>query len=280
MATEKTSQIQYEITPPKGLVSINFPEIWRFRNLFYIFVWRDVKVRYKQTFVGIAWAIFQPLLTMLIFTIFFGRLAKIPSDGMPYPIFVYSGLLLWNYFSTALTNASDSLIINDSIIKKIYFPRLILPISASVTPTIDFLFSLAVLFGLMAYYHYTPSILGIILIPIMLLISFLFASGLGIFLASINVKYRDVRYILPFFIQMLLFVTPVIYPVSLIPQKFQWIIYLNPMAGAITVMRSSLLQTGSINWQIIFISLGISIFLLLAGIAYFRKTERFFADIL
>ncbi len=270
---------QYTIEPPKKFANINFSELWRFRELLYIFVWRDIKVRYKQTAVGVAWAVFQPLFTMLIFTIFFGRLAKVPSDGVPYPIFVYCGLLLWNYFSVALTNASDSMIINENIIKKVYFPRLLLPFSTAITPIIDFAVSLIILFILMAFYHFTPHILGIILIPFLLLISLISASGLGILLASINVKYRDVRYALPFFIQMLLFITPVIYPVSMIPAKFQWIILLNPMSGVITTARNAFLH-GTFNWHLPAISLGIGLVLLIVGISYFRKTERFFADIL
>jgi lipopolysaccharide transport system permease protein len=274
------TKIKYEITPPKGLVSLNLPEIWRFRDLLYIFVWRDVKVRYKQTAIGVVWAIFQPLLTMLIFTVFFGRLAQMPSDGIPYPIFVYTGLLLWNYFSVALVNTSDSLILNESIVKKVYFPRLLLPLSTVVTPIVDFVLALIVLVGLMFFYHFTPNLLGLALIPILVSISMLSAWGLGIFLTSVNVKYRDVRHALPFFIQILLFVTPVIYPVSLIPAKYQWIIYLNPMSGVIETARTALLGHGTINWTHLLVSFGISILLVIGGVSYFRKTERYIADIL
>jgi lipopolysaccharide transport system permease protein len=274
------NKLYYEITPPEKLVSINLPEIWRYRDLLYIFVWKDIKVRYKQTAIGVLWAIFQPFLTMIIFTVFFGRLAKMPSDGVPYPIFVYAGLLLWNYFSTALANASDSLVMSEGIIKKVYFPRLILPLATTVTPVVDFLLALVILFGLMIFYHFTPHLLGIILMPILLLISLLSAWGLGVCLASVNVKYRDVRYILPFFLQIMIFLTPVIYPVSMIPQKYQWIIYLNPMAGVIQTARTSLLGSGPINWIVLLISFGISLLLVYGGIYYFRRTERFFADIL
>jgi len=271
---------EYIIAPPKGLVRVDFPEILRYKDLLYIFIWRDIKVRYKQTVLGIVWAIFQPFLTMIIFTVFFGVLVKVPSDGVPYPIFVYSGLLIWTYFSGALTNTNDCLISNESIIKKVYFPRLILPISTTITPLIDFFFALLILFGLMFYYHFTPSVLGIFLLPVLLFITLLSASGLGLFLSSVNAKYRDVRYILPFFIQILMYITPVIYPISLIPQKFQWLMYLNPMAGVITIARSTLLGTASTNWYALLISLGIGVLLLILGVAYFRKTERFFADIL
>ena len=276
----ENSKIEYTIRPPKGLVDVNLPEVWKYRELLYIFAWRDIKVRYKQTVFGIAWAMFQPFVTMVIFTTFFGRLAKIPSDGVPYPIFVYSGLLFWNYFSSALTNASNSLVENGGIINKVYFPRLILPASTAVTPLIDFFFAFLILIGMMIYYHFSPSVLGIILLPILLLISLLSASGLGMFLAAINVKFRDVRFILPFFIQILMYVTPIIYPISIIPSKYQWISSLNPMSGIITFSRSLFLHTSFPNWSHLGISTIAGIILLVFGIAYFRKTERFFADIL
>lgn len=271
---------EHIIGPPKGLVEINLPEIWKYRELLYIFAWRDIKVRYKQTILGIAWAIFQPFVTMVVFSVVFGRLAAIPSEGIPYPIFVYTGLLLWNYFSSALTSASDCLVSNEGIIKKVYFPRLIIPISTAVTPLIDFCFAFIILVGMMIYYHYTPSLLGIIFLPILLLLSLLTASGLGFFLASVNAKFRDVRYILPFFIQILMFISPVIYPPSIIPDQYRWIIAVNPMAGIISFARATLLGSGSVNWLQLGFSGLIGLIILTLGVAYFRKTERFFADIL
>ena len=276
----KEKEFFYEITPPRGLVNFNFPEIWRYRELLFIFAWRDIKVRYKQTVIGIAWAIFQPFITMVVFSVFFGSFAKVPSENIPYPIFVYSGLLLWNYFSNSLTSASECLITNESIIKKVYFPRLLLPFSTAVTPAIDFFFALIVLFVLMIYYHFTPNFIGLILIPVLLITSFLAASGLGLILSALNAKFRDIRYALPFVIQILMFVTPVIYPISIIPAKFQWIMYLNPMTGVINTARTSLLRTGAINWEILLLSIGTSLLFLIAGICYFRKTERFLADTL
>ncbi|MFA5995934.1 MAG: ABC transporter permease [Patescibacteria group bacterium] len=267
------------ITPPTTLLSLNIKEFWRFRELFYIFVWRDVKVRYKQTMLGIAWAVFQPLVTMLIFTVFFGNLAKIPSDGVPYPIFVYAGLLLWNYYSVALTNISTVLVAQESIIKKVYFPRLILPLATALTPTIDLVFSFFVFIGLMFYFHFVPHVLGIVIMPVLIFFTFLNAAGLGLFLSSLNVKYRDVQYIVPFFIQILLFVTPVIYPVSMIPAKYTWLAWLNPMAGIITTARATLLGGPIQFWPVVF-TIGLCLFLFLFGIVFFRKTERFFADIL
>ena len=268
------------ITPPKGLVRIDFNEIWQYRDLLTILIWRNIKIRYKQTVVGIGWAIFQPLLTMAIFTIFFGRLVKVPTDNIPYAVFVYAGLLYWNYFSSALTSASSSLIDDESLIKKVYFPRIIVPVSTSATPIMDFFFSFLIIFFLMLVYRFVPNFWGILMIPVLVLITFLSASGLGLFLASLNVKYRDVRYILGFFIQIMLYVTPVIYPASIVPERFRWIFYLNPMAGVITLARDTLLHHKPFDWLLLLSSLGISILLVLAGVAYFRKTERFMADVL
>ena len=271
---------EYTIRPPKGLVEVNLPEIWKYRELLYIFAWRDIKVRYKQTVLGIAWAIFQPFVTMVIMSVIFGRLAGVPSEGIPYPIFLYTGLLIWNYFSSALTSASDCLVNNEGIIKKVYFPRLILPLSTAVTPLVDFCFAFLVLIGMMVYFQYTPTLLGIVFLPILLLITLLSASGLGFFLASVNVKFRDVRYILPFFIQILLYVTPVIYPLSIVPEQYRWILSLNPMAGVISFARATILGSGSIDWLHLGYSALASVIIVILGIAYFRKTERFFADIL
>jgi lipopolysaccharide transport system permease protein len=268
-----------EIRPPKGLIRLDLAELWRYRELLHAFVERNIKVRYKQTAIGVAWAVFQPFVTMVIFTLFFGRLAKVPSDGIPYPVFVYAGLLFWNLFSAALTGTADSMVAAGGLIKKVYFPRLLAPLSAMLTPVIDFAISLLVLFGLMAYYGYRPGWLGLAFIPALALATCLATFGLGLFLAALNVKYRDVRYVLPFFIQMLLFLTPVIYPVSLIPERFRWLIMFNPMSGVINVARSSLLGTGAVPWTDLLVSVTVALVLLLAGLAYFRKTERFFADI-
>ncbi len=274
------STLKYEIAPPKGLVQLDLLELWRFRDLLYIFIWRDIKVRYKQTLLGIAWAVLQPLLTMVIFSLFFGRFMKVPSQGIPYPIFVYAGLLLWNYFFTALTDISNSLVGNENMIKKVYFPRIILPIAQAVTPAVDFVFAFIVLLGLMAFYHYPPQWIGILFLPLALVLTLSGALGLGLFLAAANAKYRDVKYILPFFTQLLLFVTPVIYPITVIPERFQAIAMLNPLAGIITLGRNLLLGLPlPIHWlQLIGISILITIAFLVGGIAYFRKTERFFAD--
>ena len=268
------------ITPPKSLIQINLQELWAYRELLYIFAWRDIKVRYKQTFLGIAWAVFQPLFTMIIFTIFFGNLAKIPSDGIPYPVFVYLGLLFWTYFSSSLTSASSCMVDNEGIIKKIYFPRLLLSLASAVTPLVDFAFAFIVYLLLLFYFGATPNIVGLIFVPILLTLALISASGLGLFLSSINVKYRDVRYILPFFIQILMFMTPVIYPTSIVPEQFRYLTFLNPMTGVINTARVLVLGTGVMDWPGLVISIVSALSLFVFGLIYFRRTERFFADIL
>lgn len=265
---------------PKKTFSIeDLREIWRYRELLYFFTWRDLKVRYKQTIIGAAWAILQPFITMVVFTIFFGKLAQIPSDSVPYPIFVYVGLLFWQFFSSALSETSSVLISNQSIITKVYFPRLILPLSAVLTKFVDFAIASIILLGMMIYYGYLPHLGGFFLVPILLIITFMAAVGVGLFLAAINVKYRDVRYALPFFIQILLFLTPVIYPAS-IAGKYSWLLALNPMTGVIQSARAALLGTTPINWLLLGISFTACLVVLVIGTIYFKKVERYFADVL
>ena len=235
------------IIRPKKLFSIrDLGELWNYRELLYFFTWRDLKVRYKQTTIGILWAILQPLITMIVFSLFFGRLAGIPSDSVPYPIFVYVGLLFWQFFSGALSDTSNVLVANQSIVTKVYFPRLILPLSSVITKFVDFVIASIILLGLMIYYGYIPNLGGFLILPVLLLITFMAAFGAGLWLAAVNVKYRDVRYALPFFIQILLFITPVIYPAS-IAGKYSWILALNPMTGVIQTARTALLGTTPIN---------------------------------
>lgn len=266
------------IRPKKAISWKDAQELWQYRELLYFFTWRDLKVRYKQTVVGVVWAVFQPFMAMVVFTVFFGKLAGIPSDGVPYPIFVYVGVLFWQFFSSSLTDTSGSLIGNQSIVTKVYFPRLTLPLSAILTQFVDFCVASIVLVGLMFYYGYAPHLSGIVVIPLLLIITFFAALGGGLFLASINVKYRDVRYILPYFIQMLFFVTPVIYPASL-AGKYSWILALNPMTGVIKAARASLLGTEPVNWLLLGLSGGAVLVLLTIGVVTFKKTERYFADL-
>ena len=266
------------IKPRTAFDFSDLKEIWEYRELLYFFTWRDLKVRYKQTFIGVSWAVFQPLITMIVFSVFFGKLANMPSDDIPYPIFVYVGLLLWQFFSGSLTQISNSFVDHKNIITKVYFPRIIMPISATITKFVDFLIASVILVGLMIYYGYLPNLSGILILPFLLFITFIAALGLGLFLASLNVKYRDVRYILPFFIQLGLFITPVIYPAS-ITGIWSWFLAMNPMTGVIKAARAALLGNFPINWPLLGISTFACIFMLFIGYYYFRKTEEFFADI-
>jgi lipopolysaccharide transport system permease protein len=268
-----------KIIRPKKTFSINdIKEIWDYRELLYFFAWRDIKVKYKQTVIGIAWAIFQPFMAMVVFSVVFGKLANIPSDGVPYPIFVYSGLLIWQFFASSLGDASNTLVSNASIVTKVYFPRLILPIADSVTKLVDTFFASLVLAALMIYYGFLPSISSLWIIPILFLIAFVTAQGFGLILSSINVKYRDVRYVLPYFIQMLVFITPVIYPAS-IAGKYEWILKLNPMAVVVENARAVLLRSGEVDYNALAIALILGTILFTLGVFVFKKTERFFADI-
>ena len=267
------------IRPKKVLSLDDLREIWQYKELLYFFTWRDFKVRYKQTAIGILWAIFQPFMTMVVFSIFFGKLLKIPSDGVPYPIFVYTGLLFWQFFSTALSETSNVLISNQAIITKVYFPRLILPLSSVATKFVDFAIASVILVGMMIYYGFTPHLTGLLILPLLLAITFMAAVGGGLFLAAVNVKYRDVRFVLPFFIQILLFLTPVIYPAS-IAGAYSWMLAFNPMMGVIQNARAALLGTAPINWMLISISFVATAGLLAVGTIYFKKVERYFADII
>jgi len=267
------------IEPRKSNLSWDLKELWRYRELLFFLVWRDVKVRYKQTVVGFGWAIIRPLLTMVVFTIFFGKVAKVPSDGFPYPIFSYSGLLLWTYFSQALSNSSDSLVGSSNLISKVYFPRIIIPLASSLSAVVDYAIASVILLLMMLYYKIFPNI-NIILLPVILVFTFLITTGMGLWLSALNVKFRDVRYVLPFFIQLLIFLTPVIYPVDFIPDRFRWLIYLNPIAGLIDAHRACILGYETLNFGLLFISLIVGIIIFATGLNYFRKTESFFADII
>ncbi|HEU0081127.1 MAG TPA: ABC transporter permease [Candidatus Paceibacterota bacterium] len=267
------------IRPKKTFSVADLRELWSYRELLYFFTWRDFKVRYKQTLIGAAWAILQPFVTMVVFSVFFGKLAQVPSDGVPYPIFVYVGLLFWQFFSGALSDTSNVLVGNQAIITKVYFPRLILPVSGILTKFVDFVFAAIILAGLMFYYGFVPHIEGLWLIPLLLVITFAASVGAGLILASMNVKYRDVRYALPFFIQILLFITPVIYPAS-IAGSWSWLLALNPMTGVIQSARAALLGTTVLNWNLLGISSAACLVLLFIGVVYFKKVERYFADIL
>ena len=269
------------VIKPRSRLSLNFGELWSYRELFFYFAWRDVKVRYKQTAIGAAWAIFQPFITMVVFTLFFNKVAGISApESIPYSIFAYSGLLFWQYFSNALNRSSNSLVDNQSVITKVYFPRLIPPISATIVALIDFLCALLVYVGLLLYFQISPEPLGYLLFIPCVFVTFIAASGIGMFLAALNVKYRDVKQALPFFIQTGLFLTPVIYPVTLVPERFQWILYLNPMTGVINTFRYTTLGIGEIDWKLTMVSVLMAIFLFVFGLIYFKVKEKEFADII
>lgn len=268
------------IRPKTQWWQFDWKEFWQFRDLLYFFAWRDLKVRYKQTVVGVMWALFQPFVTMIIFTIFFGNLAKVPSDGIPYPIFVYVGLLFWTLFSSGLSSASNSFIGNQNIVTKVYFPRVFLPITSLVTCVVDFFVASVVLVGMMAWYRFVPSVVGILFVPFLLLITFFTTFGIGLLFSSVNVKYRDVRFVLPFFIQLLMFLTPVIYPVSIVPIQWRWVLGLNPMSGVIDTARVVLLGVGQVDWFLLLISCLMSCVYCVIGYGYFRCVERYFADVI
>lgn len=267
------------IKPSKGWSAINLRDLWQYRELLYFLTWRDIKVRYKQTLIGAGWAILQPLFTMIIFTIFFGKMARVPSEGVPYPIFSYAGLLLWVYFSGAVTNSGNSLVGSANLITKIYFPRLIMPLSSALAGILDYFIALSILVVMMLYYQIRFSPL-LLLLPVLVILAFLAATGLGLWLSAINVKYRDVRYAIPFFIQLLLFATPVIYPTSILPEKYRWLLALNPMSGIIEAHRACILAHQPINWSSLGISIASTFLLFITGAFYFRRMERFFADII
>jgi len=264
----------------KGWIPVNFKELWAFRELLYFLAWRDVKVKYKQTVLGAAWAILQPFLTMVIFSVIFGTFAKVPSDGIPYPIFVYAGLLPWNYFSSALSNSGNSLVASSNLITRVYFPRIIIPASASLSGLLDFFIASFILIGMMFFYHFTPNALGFLMIPVLILLTFFIAVGCGLWLSALNVEYRDFQYVIPFLVQIWMFVTPIIYPVTLFPEKYRWMLSLNPMAGIIEAFRVSTLGYQPINWHLLAVSIGMAVAIFVSGLLYFRKVERSFADII
>jgi lipopolysaccharide transport system permease protein len=266
------------IEPKRAWTLFDIIEVWKYRELFYFLTKRDIKVRYKQTVLGGLWAIIQPVFTMLVFTLFFGRLAKVPSDGIPYPIFVYAGLLPWTYFSNALTASGNSLVGSANLITKVYFPRLIIPASASLAGLLDFFIAMIVLGVLMIYYQFLPGI-GILMFPFLVALTFLCAVGVGLWLSALNVQYRDIRYAIPFIIQLWMFVSPVIYPVSMVKEKYQWLLALNPMGGVIKAYRASLLGHQPIDWPLLGISAAIILILFFSGMYYFRRIEKTFADV-
>lgn len=281
-ATQDLAAIR--IQPSQGWTSLRLREVWAYRELLYFLVWRDVKVRYKQTFFGVAWAILQPLMTMVVFTIFFGGLARVGSDGLPYPLFSYAGLLPWTFFAQGVSQASNSLVGSSNLIKKVYFPRLVVPLASVLGGLVDFAVAFAVLVGLMAYYGIWPS-LAVISLPVFLLLATAAGLGVGLWLSALNVEYRDFRYVVPFLIQIWLFATPVIYPASKVQEKLHsmglptWLYFLNPMAGVVQGFRWALFGRVSFSAADLAASTAASVLLLISGAFFFRRMERTFADI-
>ena len=267
------------IKPKKGIIPVDFRELYQYRELLYFLSVKEIKIRYKQTALGASWAVLQPFLTMIIFTIVFGRLAKMPSEGIPYPIFSYSGLLLWTYFSNSVSSAGNSLVSNEKLVSKIYFPRLLIPTSSTVSGLLDYVIAMGILVIMMVYYGFYSNI-SIILLPYVILMTFILSNGLGYLLSAINVKYRDIRYALPFFIQLLLFLTPVIYPTDIGGAKYSWIFLLNPMSGFISAHRTCILGHASLDVTGLLVSSVLTIVIFIIGISYFKKTESYFADII
>lgn len=267
------------IEPKRGLFHLDLGAIWPYRDLLYFLVWRDVKVRYKQTVLGVGWAILQPLMMMLIFTVIFGNFAKIPSDGLPYPIFAYAALLPWNYFSQAISRSGASLVSSAALISKVYFPRLIIPLASVVTPVMDFFLAFLILLGLMVWFSIAPT-WGLLALPLLMLIAFMTALAVGLWLSPLNVKYRDVGHTIPFLVQFWMFASPVAYPVSLVPEKWQLLYSLNPMVGVIEGFRWALLGKQSPDFGVMAVSAAVVLVLLLGGIVYFKRMERTFADVI
>jgi len=266
------------IIKAKKKISLDIKEIFRYRELFLILAIRDIKVRYKQTIFGGLWAIAQPLSTMIIFSFFFGKLAKMPSEGIPYPLFSYTGLLLWTFFSNSVKVASSSLLNDARLISKVYFPRLILPISTTLVSLIDYFIAALFLIILLKYYS-IPFNISIIFSVVILFFTWILSLGMGLFFAALNVKYRDIKYVIPFFFQLLIFVTPVIYPVS-VSGKFRWLLFLNPMSGYIEAHRLLIIGSYAIDWMMLGISIISTIIIFILGLFYFKKVERYFADII
>lgn len=267
------------IEPSKGWVSLKLGELWEYRELLYFLTWRDIKVRYKQTVLGAAWAILQPFLTMVVFSLFFGKLAKVPSDGIPYPIFSYAALVPWTFFAHGLNQASSSLVISSNLIKKVYFPRMVVPIAAVVSGVVDFVIAFLVLIGMMLYFGIFPTT-NVIWLPFFLLLALITSLGTALWLSAMNVQFRDVRYTVPFIVQFWLFATPIAYPSSLIENPLLRMLYgLNPMAGVVESFRWALLASDTAPGLMTLVSTTIAIVLLVSGALYFRRMEKTFADV-
>jgi lipopolysaccharide transport system permease protein len=266
------------IRPSRGWISLNLRDIWEYRELLYFLTWRDIKVRYKQTVLGAAWAIIQPFFTMVVFSLFFGKLAKMPSDDIPYPIFSYAALVPWTFFANGLSQSSSSLVGSANLIKKVYFPRLVVPISSVISGAVDFVLAFIVLLGMMLYFDIVPT-WNVIWLPLLLLLALVTALGVGLWLTAMNVQFRDVRYTVPFLVQAWMFATPIAYPSSLLDEPWRTLYGINPMTGVVEGFRWALLGTQTAPGPIILVSALVAVGLLVSGAFYFRRMEKTFADV-
>jgi len=266
------------IEPSRGWVSLRLGELWEYRELLYFLVWRDIKVRYKQTALGATWAILQPVLTMVVFSVFFGRLAKVPSDGIPYPVFALAALVPWQLFAYAVSESTNSLVMSQNLIKKVYFPRLVIPVASVLAGLVDFAISFVALIALMAYYGIHPTV-AIAILPVFILLAVASALCVGLWLSALNVQFRDVRYTIPFVTQFWMFITPVAYSSSLIPEKWRTVFGLNPMAGVVEGFRWALLGKATSLGSLLAVSIAVVVVLLFGGLVYFRRMESTFADV-
>ncbi len=267
------------IAPTSGWVSLQLRSVWQYREVLYFLIWRDLKVRYKQTLLGASWAIIQPVVTMIVFSVFFGNLAKMPSDGIPYPIFSFAALLPWQFFANSLTKAANSLVGNANLIQKVYFPRLVVPLSGVVGSFPDFVLAFLVLVVLMLYYGIFPTLASLAWLPFFLLLATITSLGFGLWLAALNAQYRDVRYIVPFLVQVWLFATPVVYPASLLTEPWRTLYGLNPMVGVVEGFRWALLGSGNPPGPMVALSTLVAVGVLISGAFYFRRVERTLADV-
>jgi lipopolysaccharide transport system permease protein len=265
--------------PTKGWRNVDIAELWQYRDLYRFLIWRDIKVRYAQSVLGVGWAVIQPLFLMIVLTVIFGRLVEVESDGAPYPIFSYSGLVPWTYFSTALIGATGSLTAAGTMIDKVYFPRLVLPMAPVVSRLIDFAIAMLLMFGLMAWYGISPT-MGILALPLLVILMMLAAAGIGMWLTALAVQFRDINYGLPLALQLVMYASPVVYPVSLVSEQYRLYYALNPMVGVIEGFRSALIGTIPMPWDLLAVGAGVSAILFLTGIFYFRRMERKFADVI
>src|SRR5438034_1325797 len=276
--TAATAQPALVIRPSRGFLRLNLRDVWAYRELLYFLIWRDIKVRYKQTALGAAWAIIQPVMTMVVFSLFFGKLAKVPSDGVPYPIFSFTALVPWTFFANGLTQSSNSLVGSANLITKVYFPRLTIPIASVLSGIVDFVLAFVVLLAMMLYYGIVPTV-NVLWLPLFLLLALIASLGVGLWLSALNVEYRDVRYVVPFLTQFWMFATPIAYPSSMLPEPWRTVYGLNPMVGVVEGFRWALLGGKSAPGPIIAFSSLAAVVILISGAFYFRRMEKTFADV-